>query len=179
MGKSVCSAVVLLSIAFLQLSVVCYGAVYFVGDKTGWTTLGNYDYKAWAATKNFQVGDVITFVYHSEIHNVLQVTEPEYTSCNVTKKPILSFATGNDSITLTTNGHHYFLCGVSGHCQKGQKVDVNVGANSHNGSAPSPSVNVTNPSTPVSPLSPNNGGKLSLGWFVRMVVPAGVVMFVG
>lgn len=34
-------------------------AVYKVGDSAGWTTIGNVDYKQWAATKTFQVGDTI------------------------------------------------------------------------------------------------------------------------
>ena len=50
-------AVVLLVLsASFQVSV---GAVYKVGDSAGWTTIGNVDYKQWAATKNFRVGDVI------------------------------------------------------------------------------------------------------------------------
>ena len=42
--------------ALLQLS---HAAVYKVGDSAGWTATGNIDYKQWAATKNFQVGDII------------------------------------------------------------------------------------------------------------------------
>lgn len=34
-------------------------AVHKVGDSAGWTTIANVDYKQWAATKNFQVGDII------------------------------------------------------------------------------------------------------------------------
>ncbi|KAL8100223.1 hypothetical protein AgCh_032466 [Apium graveolens] len=68
------------------------GTVYKVGDSAGWTTIGKVDYKQWAATKTFQVNDVIC----------------------------------NDSITITKHGHHFFLCGVPGHCQAGQKVDINV-----------------------------------------------------
>uniref|UniRef100_A0A7N0VN80 Phytocyanin domain-containing protein n=1 Tax=Kalanchoe fedtschenkoi TaxID=63787 RepID=A0A7N0VN80_KALFE len=166
MGKRVCGGV-LLSTAFLQLSV-CYGAVYLVGDKTGWTTIGNYDYQGWAATKNFQVGDVITFVYHQQFHNVMQVTHPEYRSCNVTK-PIAAYATGNDSITINNYGHHYFLCGVPGHCQSGQKVDINVHVASDVAPSPSGLVNVSNPSTPVPTLSPSNAPRLSSGHFVTLL----------
>lgn len=46
----------LVASASLQVS---NGAVYKVGDSTGWTTIGNFDYKKWAATKTFQVGDTI------------------------------------------------------------------------------------------------------------------------
>lgn len=46
----------LIVMAWLQ---VIHAAVYKVGDAAGWTTIGNIDYKKWAATKSFQVGDVI------------------------------------------------------------------------------------------------------------------------
>lgn len=55
----------------------------------------------------------------------MQVTHAEYQSCNASS-PIATHTTGNDSITITTHGHHFFLCGVPGHCQAGQKVDINV-----------------------------------------------------
>lgn len=36
-----------------------FAAVYKVGDSAGWTTIGNVDYKKWASTKTFRVGDII------------------------------------------------------------------------------------------------------------------------
>ncbi|EYU41504.1 hypothetical protein ABFS82_07G029800 [Erythranthe guttata] len=101
------------------------GGVYKVGDSAGWTTIGNVDYKQWALTKTFQLGDVIVFEYNPQFHNVMQVTHAEYRACNVSS-PISTHTTGNDSITIDTRGHHFFLCGVPGHCQAGQKVDINV-----------------------------------------------------
>ncbi|XAR54655.1 hypothetical protein NMG60_11029888 [Bertholletia excelsa] len=112
----------LLSINSLRLAV---GVVYKVGDSAGWTTIGNIDYKRWAATKSFEVGDVILFKYNPQFHNVMQVSHAEYRSCNATA-PISTHSTGNDSITIKTHGHHFFFCGVPGHCQAGQKVDINV-----------------------------------------------------
>ncbi|KAL3505900.1 hypothetical protein ACH5RR_031282, partial [Cinchona calisaya] len=41
------------------VAVVSSGAVYKVGDSAGWTTIGKVDYRKWAATKTFQVGDLI------------------------------------------------------------------------------------------------------------------------
>lgn len=75
------------------------------------------------------------FVYGAQFHNVLRVTHAMYRSCNASV-PIESFSTGNDSITIKTKGHHFFLCGVPGHCQAGQKVDINVRNSS---TAPTPS----------------------------------------
>ncbi|XP_042022607.1 mavicyanin-like [Salvia splendens] len=112
-------------IAVLGWFEVRKGAVYKVGDSAGWTTIGNVDYKLWSSTKTFQLGDVIVFEYNPQFHNVMQVIHLEYKACNASS-PISTHTTGNDSITINTHGHHFFVCGVPGHCQSGQKVDINV-----------------------------------------------------
>ncbi|XP_020967763.1 blue copper protein-like [Arachis ipaensis] len=89
------------AMVLLMVMAVAYGAVYKVGDSAGWTTLGNIDYRKWSAPKNFQIGDTIS-------------------------KSLTTFTTGNDTIKITNYGHHFFFCGVPGHCQAGQKVDINV-----------------------------------------------------
>ncbi|XP_047180766.1 mavicyanin-like [Vigna umbellata] len=109
----------------MEILQVSDAAVYKVGDSAGWTTLGKIDYKKWAATKNFQIGDTIIFEYYNKFHNVMRVTHGMYKSCNASS-PIATFTTGNDSIHITTHGHHFFFCGVPGHCEAGQKVDINV-----------------------------------------------------
>ncbi|XP_064938690.1 mavicyanin-like [Musa acuminata AAA Group] len=101
------------------------GAVYKVGDSAGWTIIGSPNYTAWAASKTFHMGDTIVFEYNNSFHNVLEVTKAEYNACNASS-PIATYATGNDSITIKTKGHHYFLCGFPGHCTIGQKVDINI-----------------------------------------------------
>ncbi|KAA8548627.1 hypothetical protein F0562_000311 [Nyssa sinensis] len=141
-AKSRAMALLLVMFAVLQ---VAFAAVYKVGDSTGWTTIGNFNYTNWAATKSFEVGDVILFEYHPQFHNVMQVTHPDYKSCNAST-PITTHTSGNDSITINTHGHHYFLCGVPGHCQAGQKVDINVLRVSS--MAPTPA-GLPSPSTPV------------------------------
>ncbi|XVE66014.1 hypothetical protein DITRI_Ditri08aG0047500 [Diplodiscus trichospermus] len=138
----VAQVLLLLMAALLQL---CHAAVYKVGDSAGWTTIGNIDYKRWAATKTFRVGDIILsllhmvnflqwcqdcglklfFKYNAQFHNVMQVTHPMYKACNVSA-PLATYTTGNDSINITRKGHQFFFCGVPGHCQAGQKVDINV-----------------------------------------------------
>ncbi|XP_021280750.1 mavicyanin-like [Herrania umbratica] len=135
--------------AFLGVSL---GAVYKVGDSTGWTTLGNFDYGKWASTKSFHVGDSLLFTYHKEIHNVKQVTHNDFQSCNGTSA-IATYTSGSDSITLKRAGHYYFLCGVPGHCQAGQKVAVLVTALSVGPSAsPSPSLFGPTPANPPSEM---------------------------
>ncbi|KAF8095674.1 hypothetical protein N665_0326s0016 [Sinapis alba] len=100
-------------------------AVYKVGDSAGWTTIANVDYKLWASTKTFHIGDTVLFQYNPQFHNVMRVTHAMYRNCN-NSNPISTFTTGNDSVTLTNHGHHFFFCGVPGHCQAGQKLDLNV-----------------------------------------------------
>ncbi|KAF7145249.1 hypothetical protein RHSIM_Rhsim04G0205700 [Rhododendron simsii] len=132
-------------------------AVHKVGDSAGWTTIGNIDYKLWSATKSFQLGDVIVFSYNPQFHNVMQVTHREYQACNGTA-PIATHTTGNDSITITTRGHHFFLCGVPGHCLSGQKVDINV---LRTPLAPTPSATPTpTPDTTVPSPSPSAAAPL-------------------
>lgn len=81
----------------------------------------------------------------------MQVTHADYKACNASS-PIATHTTGNDSITISTHGHHFFLCGVPGHCQAGQKVDINViRAPSV---APTPSI-VPNPSTAATTPAPS------------------------
>ncbi|XP_028773975.1 mavicyanin-like [Neltuma alba] len=152
MGMAERCLVVLLMVVAMAAVEVSYGAVYKVGDSAGWTTIGNINYKNWSATKNFQVGDVIIFEYNSQFHNVMRVTHEMYKACNASA-PLETFNTGNDSIVIQNHGHHFFFCGVPGHCKAGQKVDINVPRVSATSSeAPSPSA-LASPAVPV----PNNG----------------------
>ncbi|KAJ6719201.1 hypothetical protein OIU79_006956 [Salix purpurea] len=135
-------AVALLTAMTLMLELI-HAAVYKVGDSAGWTTSGTVDYKQWSATKTFQVGDVIIFEYNAQFHNVMRVTHAMYRACN-TSAPLATYTTGNDSITIKTRRHHFFFCGVPGHCQIGQKVDINVLQSDQMAQTPS-----SVPSTPV------------------------------
>ncbi|OMP05065.1 Plastocyanin-like protein [Corchorus olitorius] len=150
-------------LAMLGLSL---GAVHKVGDSTGWTSMGNIDYAKWASTRTFHVGDSLHFEYNSQFHNVMQVTHPDFQSCKGTSA-IASYTSGSDSVTLKRPGHFYFLCGVPGHCQAGQKVDILVVPSSIDPSqSPSPSaINsfAANPPSESAPApGPAQSGALSL-----------------
>lgn len=96
------------------------------------------------------------FQYSPQFHNVMQVTHAEYQSCNASA-PIATHTTGKDSITISTHGHHFFLCGVPGHCQAGQKVDINVLRVSSSASpAQSPSPSSPIPAAAVPAPSPSH-----------------------
>lgn len=62
-GRNLAAIGVMMQLIML-LSVAVNAAVYKVGDAAGWTTIGNIDYKNWAATKTFRVSDVIGTTLH-------------------------------------------------------------------------------------------------------------------
>ncbi|XP_010317457.1 mavicyanin-like [Solanum lycopersicum] len=107
--------------------------VYEVGDSQGWI-VGNIDYSQWASTKKFHVNDILVFNYNNKYHNVMQVSKQQYVSCTITN-PIATFNTGKDSITLQAYGDYYYVCGIPGHCQIGQKFHINIVGTSSQASA--------------------------------------------
>ncbi|XP_038887357.1 mavicyanin-like [Benincasa hispida] len=143
----------LLWISTMALFTVSVAAtVHKVGDSAGWTTLIPVDYAKWASSKQFHVGDSLLFKYNTEFHNVLQVTQEQFKSCN-SSSPVASYNSGADSIVLKRPGTFYYLCGFPGHCQVGQKVEVKVTAGSSSaligpasGPGPSPSPSPMGPS---------------------------------
>ena len=118
-----------MAVAALAAAVMWAGmaaaAVLEVGDKAGWTIMGNPNYGAWAASKKFHRGDTVVFTYNKQFHNVMAVSKADYKNCDATK-PIATWSTGKDSVVLNTTGHHYFICGFTSHCGIGQKVDIRV-----------------------------------------------------
>lgn len=64
------------------------------------------------------------FNYIPLIHNVVKVNEFGYNSCVALGGSDLHVS-GADGITLT-QGANYFICGVPGHCNRGQKIAVNA-----------------------------------------------------
>ncbi|XP_026443276.1 mavicyanin-like [Papaver somniferum] len=130
--------------AYSGVPLMVNGAVYTVGGFTGWTTIGHYDYAKWAANQTFQVGDAIRFVFNPAHHNVMEVSSSDYESCNAEAATSI-YITGDDTIPLTKEGHHYFICGVPGHCQVGQKVDIQV---STKGGAMTPTMSPANSTSP-------------------------------
>ncbi|ESQ51693.1 hypothetical protein EUTSA_v10017630mg [Eutrema salsugineum] len=100
------------------------GTVHKVGDSKGWTMM-DVDYKAWASSRTFKVGDSLVFKYNNEYHDVTQVTPHDFELCDPSK-PLTRYQTGSDTVTLTKPGFHHFICGVPGHCDIGQKIDILV-----------------------------------------------------
>ena len=120
--------------------------------------------------------DLSEFEYSSQFHNVMRVTHAMYRSCNASV-PLETFSTGNDSYTVKTKGHHFFMCGVPGHCQAGQKVDINVPRNLTS-IAPSPSALASptvsaaapTPSTAAAPLKAFKSHFVFVGSFITVAL---------
>ncbi|KAK6802915.1 hypothetical protein RDI58_000699 [Solanum bulbocastanum] len=126
--------ITIIFLSFITIMVASTTAVvYEVGDSQGWI-IGNIDYSQWASTKNFHVNDILVFNYNNKYHNVMQVSKQEYESCTITN-PIATFNTGKDCITLQAYGDYYYVCGIPGHCQIGQKFHINIVGTSSQGSA--------------------------------------------
>ncbi|KAL0911457.1 hypothetical protein M5K25_019600 [Dendrobium thyrsiflorum] len=158
-----------LVVVFAGLNLSSAAKIYTVGDSIGWTIQNSPNYTAWAAGKPFHKGDIVYFKYNKQFHNVEEVTKADYNSCK-NGSPLATYSTGNDSITIKTAGHHYFICGVPGHCQIGQKVDIFVEGGKAtapaSSAAPSPSLSPafipsTAPSAS-SALAPSSGAQLSV-----------------
>ncbi|BBH01945.1 Cupredoxin superfamily protein [Prunus dulcis] len=147
-----------------------------VGDFSGWSSRGLVDYNEWASTKDFHVGDTLTFSYNNQFHNVMQVTNEDYESCNPAS-PIAVYASGSDTITLERPDNFYFLCGAPGHCQAGQRVEILATLptpdDSFTGPSPTPSASPADTMSPSSALSSSPAlhfSKLGLGVTIRDVI---------
>ncbi|XP_061358144.1 mavicyanin-like [Gastrolobium bilobum] len=113
------------TVILISLSGVSTSAVYRVGDSAGWTIIGHPDYRKWASTKRFHVGDTLVFYYHKQYHDVMEVSHHDYIHCNINSAKAF-YHSGSDSITLTKPGNFYFICSNAGHCLAGQKLHIKV-----------------------------------------------------
>ncbi|KAG2332888.1 hypothetical protein Bca52824_004068 [Brassica carinata] len=106
----------------------------------------------------FYVGDSLIFQYNKDLHNLIEVSFKDY--------------------ELT--GHYYFICGVPGHCECGQKLEVlvmpaslqNFATTQQNNSSTSsdPKPNPIIPDPNPNPSSPNPKPKPSPRWEDPLVV---------
>ncbi|CAL9150604.1 unnamed protein product [Musa hybrid cultivar] len=104
---------------------------YTVGDDDGWTTGTNY--LTWSEKYNFTVGDVLVFRYLAGQHDVYQVTEETYRSCNSSSGVLRRYASGADRVALEEATTYWFICNTSGHCLGGMKFGISVANSSSQG----------------------------------------------
>ncbi|MED6150106.1 hypothetical protein PIB30_069135 [Stylosanthes scabra] len=96
---------------------------YIVGDYYGWRTF--FDYQAWAANKNFYVGDRIVFNYRHGWDNVVSVTPEDFITCTASPNAKTS-KSGHDEIRFGSIGARWYISSVSDHCKLGQKLAIYV-----------------------------------------------------
>jgi hypothetical protein len=58
---------------FVGVIGVSSGTVYEVGDSHGWNNDSSVDYKTWASTKNFHVGDIIRKLFCFSIESLVLI----------------------------------------------------------------------------------------------------------
>jgi hypothetical protein len=103
------------------------------------------------------------FNYNSGAHTVTEVNKNDYESCSSSN----SISNGPTTITLSTPGTHYFICGVPGHCSGGMRLSVDVGSSGSGGS----------PATPgSSPNTTPNGASARVQAGPAVAVAAGVLV---
>ncbi|XP_004287291.1 PREDICTED: stellacyanin-like [Fragaria vesca subsp. vesca] len=102
---------------------------YTVGEDLGWNIppAGSVAYSTWAASKQFQLGDVVVFKWTGP-HTVAEVTAADFSSCTKSN-PIALYDSSPARITLSSlNGTRYFICTEDNHCSVlGQKVAITMG----------------------------------------------------
>ncbi|CAL5050194.1 unnamed protein product [Urochloa decumbens] len=150
-------------------------AEFVVGDVAfGWDSGVNY--AAWARDHAFlAVGDVLVFQYVSSQHNVYEVSESAYRSCDTgggNSGVRAKYTSGYDTVVLAEARSYWFLCDFPGHCLGGMKLAVNVSAAAAAAAAgPSPhDVPHTPDSPPLQPGGSSNnaasseGRRIGVGW---------------
>ncbi|KAH7858951.1 hypothetical protein Vadar_029731 [Vaccinium darrowii] len=123
------------SCKFVTLSALIYSLLFLtvvmsvefeVGDKAGWAIPGSKNdnlYDHWASDNRFNVDDTLRFEYKKD--SVLVVSEEEYNKCK-SAHPIFFSNNGDTVFKLDRPGLFYFISGVAGHCERGQKMIVKV-----------------------------------------------------
>lgn len=114
------------------------------------------------------------FEYVKSQHNVYEVTEAAYRTCDATAAGavLATYDTGFDKVALPEARSYWFICEIPGHCMGGMKLAVNVSAGpSGGGGAPAPDA-------PPSPSSGVARRSSSVAWAAGLVVLAAVHVLV-
>ncbi|KAI0518737.1 hypothetical protein KFK09_006173 [Dendrobium nobile] len=130
MASSLLFRIVLLTIS----SIMSIEAKEFAvgGEPSAWKipSSNSDSLNQWAEANRFQVGDYLVWDYDAKKDSVLQVRKKDYHSCN-TSSPIAVHQDGSTRVRLRRSGAHYFISGVEGACEKGEKLVVVVISENH------------------------------------------------
>uniref|UniRef100_A0A0D9X467 Phytocyanin domain-containing protein n=1 Tax=Leersia perrieri TaxID=77586 RepID=A0A0D9X467_9ORYZ len=124
LDAAMAAAVVMVAAVVVAQAAVAGATTYTVGAPEGLWDMET-DYNEWVNRRTFHPGDKITFTYSRELHDVVEVTKAGYDACSNANN-ISAFRSGNDVITLAAVGTRYFLCGLTGHCDSGMKIRIDV-----------------------------------------------------
>ncbi|XP_004246136.1 mavicyanin-like [Solanum lycopersicum] len=130
------STSVMIAVIVVVVATPAMATDHWVGDDQGWKL--DFNYTAWAATKQFHVGDKLIFKYKKDVHNVYKADHEAFKSCTPSSD-VTPLTSGNDEISLASPGKKWYICGVGKHCEKGMKLAINVWPAESVSPAPSPS----------------------------------------
>ncbi|KAF0891076.1 hypothetical protein E2562_005160 [Oryza meyeriana var. granulata] len=138
------------------------GATNFeVGGEHGWAVPPANEagvYNEWASKNRFLVGDSVHFKYAKD--SVMVVTEDDYNKCRASH-PIFFSNNGDTEVRLDRQGLFYFISGVAGHCERGQRIVIKViGHDAPPPAAPQPATPPPPSSAPPTPAHPSGASTL-------------------
>ncbi|XP_014494977.1 uclacyanin-3 isoform X3 [Vigna radiata var. radiata] len=148
-------AIIVILFTSILFRCVC-GENHTVGGASGWDLRSNI--QAWSSTTTFNIGDDLVFSY-TPVHDVVEVNQLGYDTCTIANA-LATYDNGETVIHLSGAGTRYFVCGRMGHCQQGLKLQVQVLAQSNNGSnddqnqGPGNTTSSPPPPSPPQPRSP-------------------------
>ncbi|KAL4013100.1 hypothetical protein IC575_025254 [Cucumis melo] len=109
---------------FLSFFGVSMCEVFVVGDEEGWNS--GINFATWSQSHNFTKGDFLVFNYAKNVHNVYEVIEETYRSCEAKNGVLGEYDSGNDKIELKEAINYWFICNVVGHCLGGMRFGIEV-----------------------------------------------------
>ncbi|OEL19380.1 hypothetical protein BAE44_0019601 [Dichanthelium oligosanthes] len=118
-----------LGLLLALLGALCRHAeatAFEVGGDDGWVVPpanNGGKYNQWASKNRFLVGDSVHFKYKKD--SVMVVTEDDYNNCRASH-PIFFSNNEDTEVELDRPGLFYFISGVTGHCERGQRMIVKV-----------------------------------------------------
>ncbi|XP_023513085.1 basic blue protein-like [Cucurbita pepo subsp. pepo] len=156
---------------FLSFGGLSMCEVFLVGDEEGWNS--GINFATWSQNHNFTKGDFLVFNYAKSVHNVYEVTEETFRSCETSNGVLGEYESGNDQIELKEARKYWFICNVAGHCLGGMRFGIDVKQpNSTSHLPPSP---VQSPPPPTNHGS--NHGSYAI-WSTFMCIIAFQTLFV-
>ena len=99
----------------------------------------------------FLLSGGLVFKYTKGEHNVYEVSEATFRSCDASSGVVAKYTTGSDQIELKEAKEYWFICDISGHCLDGMRFGVDV---SQAGAASNTTASGTSASAPL-PFNPN------------------------